>query len=105
GWKRSDVVCAHSKAHSANHCSHRARCSSASGLLASLNASCPAPSSPASWLSSSSFCIVLSFRSWMVSSSRGASLTLWGTQLLSIAVTKGSGAQTSMSSLPVGMRR
>ncbi|KFQ76308.1 hypothetical protein N337_00558, partial [Phoenicopterus ruber ruber] len=104
GWKCRDVVCAHSKAHSANHCSHRARCSSVSGLLASPSASSPPPPSTGSWLSSSSpFCSTLSFSSWMVSSRRW--VTWWGTQLLSIAVTKGSGAQTSMSSLPVGMRR
>ncbi|KFZ53747.1 hypothetical protein N338_07414, partial [Podiceps cristatus] len=104
GWKCRGVVCAHSKAHSANHCSHRARCSSVSGLWASLRASSPPPPRTASWLASSSpFCVTLSFSSWMVSSSRCA--TRWGTHLLSIVVTKGSGAQTSMSSLPVGMRR
>ncbi|KFP41534.1 hypothetical protein N324_00701, partial [Chlamydotis macqueenii] len=104
GWKCREVVCAHSKAHSANHCSQRARCSSVSGLLASLSTSSPPPLSMASWpSSSSSFRITLSFSSWMVSSSRW--VTWWGTQLPSIAVTKGSGAQTSMSSLPVGMRR
>ncbi|KFW12730.1 hypothetical protein N326_05911, partial [Eurypyga helias] len=104
GWKCSGAVCAHSKAHSANHCSHRARCSSVSGLLASLRGSSPPPASMASWLvSSSPFCTTLSFSSWIVSSSRW--VTWWGTQLLSIVVTKGSGAQTSISSLPVGMRR
>ncbi|KFQ28758.1 hypothetical protein N332_04189, partial [Mesitornis unicolor] len=104
GWKCGDVGCAHSKAHSANHCSHRARCSSVSRLLASRCSSSPPPPLTVSWLSSSSsFFTVFSFSSWMVSSSRW--VTRWGTQLLSMAGTKGSGAQTSMSSLPVGMRR
>ncbi|KFO58958.1 hypothetical protein N302_11771, partial [Corvus brachyrhynchos] len=103
-WKCRDVLCAHSRAHSANHCSHRARCSSVSSLLPSL----PASSSPAARLasrpsSSSSFCVPLSLSSWMMSSSRW--VTCWGTQLLSMALTKGSGAHTSISSLPVGMRR
>ncbi|KFO95524.1 hypothetical protein N300_14176 [Calypte anna] len=92
---------AHSRAHSANHCWHPARCS---GLSPWLGASFPLPPGTASWLSSSSlFSITLSFSSCMVSSSLW--VTWWGTQLLSMEVRKGSGAQTSMSSLPVGMRR
>ncbi|KFQ19515.1 hypothetical protein N331_06124, partial [Merops nubicus] len=103
--KSREVAGAHSKAHSASHCWHRARCSSVSGLSASLRASSPPAPSTASCLSSSSspFCSTLSFSSWMVSSSPWT--TWWGTQLPSMAVRKGSGAQTSTSSLRVGMRR
>ncbi|KFV61376.1 hypothetical protein N307_07657, partial [Dryobates pubescens] len=103
GWDCRDVVCAHSRAHSANHCSQRALCSSVSGLPAASCASPSPPPSAASWLCSSCFCIIFSFSSWMVSSSWCR--TCWGTQLLSMEVRKGSGAQTSMSSVLVGMRR
>ncbi|KFW84503.1 hypothetical protein N305_14922, partial [Manacus vitellinus] len=104
-WKRRDVARAPSRAHSANHCWHRARCSSGSALPASLRGcSSSTPPPTASWpCCSCSSCVTLSLSSWMVSSSRR--VTRWGSQLPSMAGTKGSGAHTSMSSPRAGMRR